>query len=53
MEGRLSVFFAPTRYRVLKIACSSSEVVLRTMKHIVIHPSSGPSLQVIALHPVV
>jgi hypothetical protein len=46
----LSEFFAPTRYRVVKIVHSSSEVVLRTMKHTVIYPSSGPS-EVIALYP--
>jgi hypothetical protein len=32
---------------------SSSKVVLRTMKHIVIYPSLGLSLEVIALRPVV
>jgi hypothetical protein len=29
----LSVFFALARYRVVKIACSYSEVVLQTMKN--------------------
>jgi hypothetical protein len=48
----VSVFFAPARYRVAKITRSSSEVVLRIMKHTVIYPSLGPS-EVIALHPVV
>jgi hypothetical protein len=49
----LSVFSAPTNYGVVKITCSSSEVVLRIMKHTMIYPDSGPSLEVIALHPVV
>jgi hypothetical protein len=47
------LFFAPTRYRVVKIARSSYEVVLRTMKHTVIYPGTGPSLEVIALRIVV
>jgi hypothetical protein len=47
------MFSTPARYIVLKIACSSSEVVLRTTKHIVIYPGLGPSLKVIALCPVV
>jgi hypothetical protein len=38
---------------VVKITCSSSEVVLQTIKHTVIYPSSGPSSEVIALRPVV
>jgi hypothetical protein len=50
---QLLVFFAPTRYRVVKIAHSRFEVVLRTTKRTVIYPSSGPSLEVIALRPVV
>jgi hypothetical protein len=29
----LSMFFASARYRVVKIVCSYSEVVLRTMKN--------------------
>jgi hypothetical protein len=41
---QLSVFFAPARYRVVKIACSYSEVVLRTTKHTKFYPGSGPSL---------
>jgi hypothetical protein len=32
---------------------SSSEVVLRTMKHTMIYDGFGPSSDVIALHPVV
>jgi hypothetical protein len=46
---QLSVFFAPTRYRVVKIARSCSEVVLRTTKNTMVYSSSGPSLEVIAL----
>jgi hypothetical protein len=45
----MSVFFALARYRVVKIAHSSSEVVLRTTKHTVTYPGSGPSSEVIAL----
>jgi hypothetical protein len=40
------VFFAPARYRVVKITDSSSEVVLRTTKHTVIYPDLGPSSEV-------
>jgi hypothetical protein len=43
---QLSVFFAPARYRVVKIARS---VVLRTTNNTIVYPSSGPSLEVIAL----
>jgi hypothetical protein len=49
----LSVFSTPTNYGVVKIARSSSEVVMRTMKHTMIYPGSGPSSEVIALRPVV
>jgi hypothetical protein len=49
----LSVFFAPTRYRVVKITRCSFEVVLRTMKHTMIYPDSDPSLEVLTLHLVV
>jgi hypothetical protein len=48
----LSVFFTPARYRVVKIVCSCSEVVLRTMKHTIVYPGSGPYYVVIVLHPV-
>jgi hypothetical protein len=36
---QLLVFLAPPRYRVVKIACSCSEVVLRTMKNYKAHYS--------------
>jgi hypothetical protein len=49
----MSVFFAPTRYIVVKIVHSNFEVVLQTMKHMVIYHGLGVSLEVIALHPVV
>jgi hypothetical protein len=39
--------------RVVKITCSSSEVVLRTTKNTMIYPDSGPSLKVLALRPAV
>jgi hypothetical protein len=45
------VFFAPARFKVVKIMCSSFEVVLWTTKHRVIYPGSEPSLEVIALRP--
>jgi hypothetical protein len=38
VNAQLSVFFAPTRYKVVKIARFSSKVVLRTTKHMVIYP---------------
>jgi hypothetical protein len=49
----LLVFFAPARYRVVKIACSYSKVVLRTTNHTIVYPGSDLSLKVIALYPVV
>jgi hypothetical protein len=49
----LSVFSAQAKYRVDKIVRSSSEVVLRTTKHTMIYHGLGPSLEVIALHPVI
>jgi hypothetical protein len=47
------VFFAPARYRVVKIACSCPEVVLQTTKHTMVYPSSSSSLEVIVLCPAV
>jgi hypothetical protein len=47
----VGVFFAPARYRVVKMMCSSSEMVLQTTKHTMIYPGSGPSLKVIVLRP--
>jgi hypothetical protein len=41
--------FASARYKVVKIAHSCSEMVLRTTKHTMIYPGSDPSLEVIAL----
>jgi hypothetical protein len=49
-NGRmLSVFFALIRYKVIKITHSYSEVVFWTIKHNMVYPGSGPSLEVIAL----
>jgi hypothetical protein len=45
--------FYTSKNRVVNIVRSSSEMVLRTTKHIIIYPSSGPSLEVITLRPVV
>jgi hypothetical protein len=44
------MFFAPARYRVVKIARSNFEVVLQITKHTIIYPGSGSSSEVIALH---
>jgi hypothetical protein len=53
MKLKMLVFFAPARYRVVKIVCSSSELALQIMKYIVIYLSLGPSLEVRDLRPVV
>jgi hypothetical protein len=45
--------FCTGKNRVVKIVCSNSEIVLRTIKHIMIYPGSGPSLELIVLRPVV
>jgi hypothetical protein len=53
LARKLSVFFAPARYRVVKIACSWFEVVLRTMKNYKANYSLSqfrPCYEVIALH---
>jgi hypothetical protein len=47
------VFSVMTKYKVVKIVCSSSKVVLRIMKHTVIYSGSGPSLKVIAIYSAV
>jgi hypothetical protein len=52
MVSILSVFSTPANYRVVKIACSSSKVVLQTTKNTMIYPDLGPSSEVIALCPV-
>jgi hypothetical protein len=45
--------FCTSKNRVVKIVHSNFEMVLQTTKHTMIYPSSGTSLKVIALHPVV
>jgi hypothetical protein len=45
----LSVFFAPVRCRVVKITYSCFEVILRTIKHIIVYLGSGPYYEEIAL----
>jgi hypothetical protein len=45
--------FCTGKNRVVKIAYSSSEMVLWTTKHTMIYSGSGPSSEVIALHPAV
>jgi hypothetical protein len=45
--------FCTGENRVVKITCSTFEMVLRTTKHTMIYPGSGPSLEVIALHLVI
>jgi hypothetical protein len=47
------VFFAPARYRVVKIVCSFFEVVLQTTNHIIVYLDSVLSLEVIGLRPAV
>jgi hypothetical protein len=49
LAHQLSLFFAPTRYWVVTISRSCSDVVLRTTKHTMVYTGSGPSLEVIAL----
>jgi hypothetical protein len=49
----LSVFSSPANYGVVNIVHFSSKVVLQTMKNTMIYPSLGPSMDVIALCPVV
>jgi hypothetical protein len=50
---RKPVLFELANYGVIKNVCSSSEVVLQTIENTMIYPGLGPSLEVIALHPVV
>jgi translation initiation factor 6 (eIF-6) len=45
--------FCTGKNRMVKIARSSSKMVLQTIKHTIIYPSSDPSSEVIALHPAV
>jgi hypothetical protein len=45
--------FCTGKNRVVKIARSSSEMVIRTIKHTMIYPGPGSSLEVIALRPAV
>jgi hypothetical protein len=45
--------FCTGKNKVVKITRSSSEVVLQTIKQMMIYPSSGPFLEVIAIHPAV
>jgi hypothetical protein len=49
----VSVFSTPTRYRVIKITCYCSEIILQSIKYTKIYSGSGYSLKVIAPHPVV
>jgi hypothetical protein len=54
LSTMLSMFFAPARYRVVKIACFYYEVVLRTMKNYKVHYGLSwfrPCYEVIDLHP--
>jgi hypothetical protein len=45
--------FCTGKNRVINIVRFSSMIVLQTMKHTMIYPGSGPSLEVIALCPAV
>jgi hypothetical protein len=51
MAPTLVGVFCTSKNKMVKITRSNSEVVLRTIKHIMIYPGSGPSLEVIALCP--
>jgi hypothetical protein len=53
MDNQSVSVFCAGKNRVVKIARSSSEMVLQTTKHTMIYPGSGPSLEVIALRPMV
>jgi hypothetical protein len=44
------VFFYTGKNMVVKIARSSFDMVLQTIKHTMIYPGSGLSSEVIALH---
>jgi hypothetical protein len=46
---QLLLFFAPTRYRVVKIARSYSEMALQTTKYTIVYPGSDFSLEIISL----
>jgi hypothetical protein len=45
--------FCTGKYRVVKIAPSYSKMVLQVTKHTTVYPGSGPSLEVIALRPMI
>jgi hypothetical protein len=45
--------FCTGKNMVVKITRYSSKMVLRTTKHMMTYPSSGPSMELIALHPAV
>jgi hypothetical protein len=45
--------FCTGKNRVVKITHFSSDVVLQTIKHVIIYPGSGSSLEVIALRPAI
>jgi hypothetical protein len=45
--------FCAIKNKVVKIMCSSSNMVLQTIKNIMIYPGLGPSLKVIAVRPAV
>jgi hypothetical protein len=47
--GLCSFLLLMGKNMVVKIACSSSEVILRTRKYTMIYPGSGTFLKVIAL----
>jgi hypothetical protein len=53
MDNQSVSVFCTGKNRVVKITRSSSEMVLQTTKHTMIYPDSGPSLEVIALRPMV
>jgi hypothetical protein len=52
-DKNMSVFSASVNYGVVKITHFSFEVVLQTTEHTMIYLGSGPSKEIIALHPAV
>jgi hypothetical protein len=53
LARQLLVFFAPARYRVVRISHFYSEMVLQTKKHTMDYPGLGPTLEVITLRQMV
>jgi hypothetical protein len=52
-DKNMSVFSTSVNYGVVKITHFSFEVVLQITEHTMIYLGSGPSKEIIALHPAV